>query len=130
MASGSGPKTIKVDKLYGPTEHDQLTLVTSAARVPWNSSEGTIVVAKLVGKPFAPTPQGARSSAETGLGGDSSAWPTVILALLGFAGVVVASVLLYQRFRFRVAYLLTIAPLVALTVITGEALVRLLPAWS
>jgi hypothetical protein len=88
------------------------------------------VIAKLLGKPFAPTPQGARSSNQTGLGGDSSAWPTVILCMIGFAGVITASVLLYRKLRFRVAYVITIAPLVAFTVITAEALIRLLPAWS
>jgi len=37
---------------------------------------------------------------------------------LGFVGVIVASVALYRRLRFRIAYVLTIAPLVA---ITGQA---------
>jgi hypothetical protein len=31
--------------------------------------------------------------------------------------------------RFRVAYVLTISPLLLLTIIAGEALSRLLPAW-
>jgi len=132
-ASSNGPvgsSKVTVAALYGASTGDQLTLVTSAARTPWNSSEGTVVVAKLLTKPFAPTPQGARSSEQTGLHGDSGAWATVVLALLGFAGVVVASVFLYRKLRFRIAYLLTIAPLVALTIVLGESVIRLLPAWA
>jgi len=54
----------------------------------------------------------------------------VVLSLLFLLGVVVASVALYRKLQFRVAYLLTIAPLVAATVIAGEQLIRLLPAWT
>ena len=53
-----------------------------------------------------------------------------VLCLAAFIGVIVGSVALYRRMRFRIAYLLTIAPLVALTIITGETLGRLLPAWT
>jgi hypothetical protein len=81
-------------------------------------------------KPFPPTNQNGRSDQETGMEGDSDALPTVVLALLAFVGVIVASVALYRKMRFRVAYVLTIAPLVALTVVAGEALARLLPAWT
>jgi hypothetical protein len=63
------------------------------------------------------------------MGGASGAWQGVFLAVLAFAGVIAASVFLYRRLRFRIAYVLTIAPLVALTVIVGEAFSRLLPAW-
>jgi LPXTG-site transpeptidase (sortase) family protein len=129
-SGSSGSPAVKAAALFGASSGDQLTLVTSASRSPINSNEGRVVVAKLLTKPFAPTPQGARSSSQTGMDGDSGAWATVALALLGFAGVVVASVFLYRKLRFRVAYLLTIAPLVALTIIAGEAIVRLLPAWS
>jgi len=121
---------VSVDKLYGPSTGDQLTLVTSGSKQPLNSSEATVVVARLLTEPFAPTPQGARSSTETGLHGDSGVLASVVLALLAFVGVIVASVALYRRMRFRVAYVLTIAPLVALTIITGETLARLLPAWT
>ena len=38
--------------------------------------------------------------------------------------------LLYRKLRFRTAYVLTAAPLVAITVLAGETLVRLLPAWA
>jgi sortase A len=121
---------VSVDKLYGPTSDDRLTLVTSANRSPWNSSEATVVVAKLVTKPFAPTPQGARSSSQTGMGGDTDAWPAVALAVLALVGAIVASILLYRKLRFRIAYVLTIAPLVALTIVAGDAIARLLPAWT
>ena len=63
------------------------------------------------------------------MAGDSSAWQGIILASLAFAAVVAGSVFLYRRLRFRTAYVLTIAPLVALTVIVGESATHLLPAW-
>ena len=56
--------------------------------------------------------------------------PTASDIHLGFAVVLAGSVLLYRRMRCRTAYVLSIAPLVALMVIMGEAVVRLLPAWS
>jgi len=130
---GSGtPKSgsVSVDELYGPTRDDRLTLVTSGSKAPWNTSQATVVVARLVGMPYPPTVQGARSSEETGMNGDSGAWAAVTLALLAFVGVIVGSVVLYRRMRFRVAYVLTIAPLVAFTIIAGETLARLLPAWT
>ncbi len=122
--------TVKVSALYGRSTDDRLTLVTSASRSPLNSSQATEVVATMIGAPFKYTTQGARSSSQTGLHGDQGAWAAVFLALLALVAVVVASVVLYRRMRFRIAYVLTIAPLVALTVIFGESLIRLLPAWS
>jgi sortase (surface protein transpeptidase) len=136
-ASASGDKSelkaggrISSDALYGPSRDNRLTLVTSASRAPWNSSSATVVVATMIGKPFAPTPQGARSDSATGQKGDSGVWAAVVLVLLLWAAAVAASVMLYRRMRFRVAYILTIAPLVALTVIAGGTLSRLLPAWT
>ena len=122
--------TVQVSALYGKSTDDRLTLVTSASRSPLNSSQATEVVATMIGAPFKYTTQGARSSSQTGLHGDQGAWAAVFLALLALVAVVVASVVLYRRMRFRVAYVLTIAPLVALIVIFGESLIRLLPAWS
>ena len=119
-----------IDALFGPTSDDRLTLVTSATRTPWDTASATEVVARLTSKPFPPTPQQARSASETGTRGDDGLLPAVVLALLAFAGVVAGSVVLYDKLRFRTAYILTIAPLVAVTVITGETLVRLLPAWT
>jgi LPXTG-site transpeptidase (sortase) family protein len=122
--------TVKASALYGKTKANQLTLVTSASRSPLNSSQATEVVATMIGDPFEYTTQGAHSSSQTGLHGDQGALSAVFLALLALAAVVVASVVLYRRMRFRIAYVLTIAPLVALTVIFGESLIKLLPAWS
>ena len=123
-------RTVGLNTLYGPTSDDRLTLVTSSTKTPWNGSSATVVVAGLMTKPFAFTPQGARSPTETGMTGDRGVAPTVVLSLLFLLGVVVASVALYRKLQFRVAYLLTIAPLVAATVIAGEQLIRLLPAWT
>jgi hypothetical protein len=129
-STSSKSSSVTVDTLYGPTNDDRLTLVTSGSKMPWNTSKATVVLAKLLGKPYPPTPQGARSADETGFASDSGAWAAVVLAMLAFIGVIVASVALYRRMRFRVAYVLTIAPLVAFTVIAGETLARLLPAWT
>jgi sortase A len=120
---------VTTDELYGPTDDDRLTLVTSGSRAFWNTSDAVVVVARMQGEPFAPRPQGGRVDAQTGTGGDSGAWAAVILSLLLYGGAIVASIFLYRRMRFRVAYVLTVAPLVALTVVTGETLSRLLPAW-
>jgi hypothetical protein len=127
--ASKGTVTVSLDTLYGPTSDDRLTLVTSGSKAPWNTSQAVVVDAKLLTKPFAPTPQGARATGETGIGGDQGAWSSIVLAVLALAGVVVASVALYRRLRFRVAYVLTIAPLVALTVVAGDTIGRLLPAW-
>ena len=121
--------SVTTDELYGPTDDDRLTLVTSASRAFWNTSDAVVVTAKMVGEPFAPTPQGGRSDTQTGKTGESGMWASLALALLLYGGAIAASVFLYRRMKFRVAYVLTVAPLVALTVVTGETLSRLLPAW-
>jgi sortase A len=133
-SSGSGSaaakgRTVSVDDLYGPTPDDRLTLVTSARAAPWNNSTATVVVARMADKPFPRTPQGGRTTSDTGTSGESGAWPIVLLSVLLYGGAIAAAVALYARMRFRVAYILTIAPLVLLTVITGVTLSRLLPAW-
>ena len=120
----------RLDRLYGPTTDDRLTILTSASRAPWDTSEATVVVARLIGKPFSPTPQGARSNHENGLHGDGGLSPSLFLAVLVLAGGVAGSVALYRTMRFRTAYILTVAPLVALTVVLGETVSRLLPAWT
>ena len=125
----ASPKEITTEELYGPSTDDRLTLVTSASRSPLNTSSATVVVAKMIGKPFERTPQGGLTSNETGRSGESGVWPSVILVLLLYVGAIAAAVLLYRKLRFRVAYLLTIAPLVALTIVVGETLSRLFPAW-
>lgn len=121
--------TTKFDSVYGKSQDDRLTFVTSGSRMPWNSSDAVVVVAKLMGKPFPYTDQNGRSVHQTGMGGESGGWQGALLATLAFAAIVAGSVFLYRRLRFRTAYVLTIAPLVALTVIVGEAYSHLLPAW-
>jgi hypothetical protein len=104
-------------------------LVTSSSWVPWNGSDATVVVAKLRDKPFPPTIQGGRHAAETGGQSDHDARATAILVMLVYGAAMGGSVLLYKRLPNRVAYLLTVAPIVALTIIAGETFSRLFPAW-
>ena len=128
-ATPSGTPSVPGTTLYGPTNDDQLTLVTSNSATPWNSSSAQTVVARMVGKPFAPTPQQSASPSQYGTSGDSSAWSLFILALLLLGGAVVGSIYLYRRTSTRVAYLLTTAPIIAATVLAALAVSRLLPAW-
>jgi sortase A len=129
-ASRRNPEEISRDTLFGPTDDDRLTLVTSASRRPWNTSIATIAVAKIRDDPFVATQQGARTEAQTDLGGNSTSWAQVLLVLLCYAGGLALSVLVYRKMRFRTAYLLTIAPIAALTVITAETLSNLIPSWT
>lgn len=118
------------DSLYGPTEDDRLTLVTSASAWPGNKDRALVVSARLKGAPFAPTPQGARSDAQTGAASEQGARAAVLLAMIAYGAVLGGAVLIYQRARPRIAYLLTVGPVLAMTVIAAETLVRLLPAWT
>ena len=118
-----------IDAIYGPSRGDQLTLVTSASAAPWNRSTARVVVATLQSKPFAPTPQGGRTAGLTGTDGDTGVLASVFLALVAYGVVLGASVLLYRTLRPRTAYVLTVAPIVALTVISAETLSRVFPAW-
>lgn len=120
----------QLDALFGPTTEDRITLVTSASVLPGNSSRATVVIAKLDGLPFAPTPQGGRTATQTGLTGDSGAWASLLLSLQAFALSAAAAVFLYRRFSPRVAYLLTMPALLAFAVLAAEAGSRLLPAWA
>ena len=120
----------QLNEVFGPTTEDRLTLVTSASVMPGNSSKATVVIAKLDGLPFSPTPQGGRSNSQTGLTGDSGAWAGLALALQGFALAAGSAVFLYRRFSPRVAYLLTMPALLAFVVLAAEAASRLLPAWT
>lgn len=118
------------DSLYGPSKDDRLTLVTSASAWPGNKSRALVVTAKLKGAPYAPTPQGARSDAQTGAASEQGARAAGLLAMLAYGAVLGGAVLIYQRMRPRIAYLLTVGPVLAMTVIAAETLVRLLPAWT
>lgn len=121
---------IALNSLYGTSTDDRLTVVTSASAFPWNSAEAEVVIAVMVGKPYAPTPQNGRMADQTGNLGDTAAWPIVLLALIFLVATVVGTVLLYRRSSPRVAYLLTVPPLVVFAILAAEAFSRLLPAWS
>jgi sortase A len=121
---------ITTDELYGRTDDDRLTLVTSAATRPWNTERATIVTAQMRGRPFQPTPQSGRTSPQDGRGADANAWAPLMLAVIAYAVAVAAAVVLYRRARPRSAYLITAPPLVAAAILTAEAVARLLPAWT
>ncbi len=120
---------ISIDDLYGPSSDDRLTLVTSNSAFPFNTADARVVIAVMDGKPFAPTPQNGRSTRQTGTSGDTSRWPMALLALLCLGGAIVGAVLLYRRSSPRVAYLLTVPPLLVFAVVASETLSQLLPAW-
>ncbi len=121
---------IDTETLFGPSDDDRLTLLSSASVSPWNSSRAVVVVAKLDGKPFPPTPQGGRTDSQTGLSGDASARAAAALALLALGATAAAAVFLYRRTSARTAYLLTTPPLIVCVVLLAEAGSKLLPAWS
>jgi sortase A len=118
------------DDVYGKTTKDMLTIVTSGSRTPWNSSLATVVRARLATEPFAPTPQGGRTDANTGRSGAAGAWAATVLAIAAFAMTAAGSVVVYKRMQPRIAYVLTLGPLAALAIVMSESIVRLLPAWS
>jgi sortase A len=122
-------RRLSTDEIYGPSEDDRLTLVTSASRLPWATDRATIVVATMADHPFEPTPQNGRSVAQDGRGSDANAWAPMTLAGIAYAMTAVAAVLIYRRARVRSAYLLTAPPLVAATFLTAETIARLMPAW-
>ncbi len=122
--------SVSTDELYGPSEDDRLTLVSSSSRRPWATGIATVAVATIADRPFEPTPQNGRSVDQDGRGSDDSAWAPMVLAGLAYALTAVAAVLVYRRARVRSAYLLTAPPLVAATFLAAETIARLLPAWS
>jgi LPXTG-site transpeptidase (sortase) family protein len=122
--------SIPLNSLYGTSTDDRLTLVSSASAFPWNSGEATVVIAVMKGKPFEPTPQNGRSVKEAGNEGDSSKWPVTVLAFLCLAAAIGGAVLLYRRSTPKIAYLLTVPPLLAFAILASESFSLLLPAWS
>jgi len=116
-------------KLYAPTAHDQLTLVTSGSGVPWNANRALVVVAQMKSQPFTPTPQESRSADQNGNSGDPSAVAPLVLALLVLAAALAAATFFFRRTTVRAAYLLTAVPLFLFAVIAAEEASRLLPAW-
>lgn len=120
---------LSTEDVYGPSEDDRLTLVTSASRAPWATDRATVVVARMRDRPFEPTPQNGRTQDDDGRSSDPSAWAPLLLAGLAYLVAVAAAVMLYRRARPRSAYLLTAPPLLAAVVLTAETVARLLPAW-
>jgi sortase A len=123
-----GPLT--ADQLFGPSPDDRLTLVTTASGAPGAADEAVVVVARMEGQPFPPTPQGGRTLDADGRSGSSSTWSSLILALLAYVVAVVGAVWLNRNVPWRSAYLLTAPVLVALTIVVADELVAILPAWS
>jgi sortase A len=118
-----------LEPVYGTTQNNRLTLVTSASVVPWNSDRAVVVTAVLRGKPYAATPQESVDPNQLGNSGESGAWAELLLSLLALAAVAVGALYLYRRCTVRSAYLLSTAPLVAFTVVAAESISRMLPAW-
>ncbi len=121
---------VPIDVLYGASPDDRLTLVTSAVANPLNSSDATVVTARMVGRPFPPTPQNGRLDSTSGLRAEPGALPGLLLVAGLYAATLLAAVVLYRRVTGRVAYLLSAAPIVAVTILLAEALSRLLAAWA
>jgi sortase A len=118
------------DAVTAPSDDDRLTLVTSGSALPTNGSKALVVTAILDERPFEPTPQGGRDRAQSGTSGDPAALPSVVLFALLYAGAAALAVVLYRRLRPLAAYLLTTPAIVVLAILTAEAVLRLLPAWT
>ncbi len=125
----TGSSSSTIDRVYGPSKDDRLTLVTSSNPFPWNRASALAVVAKMDGTAFPPTPQGARLDSSIGTRGESSAAASIVVALILYGLTLSASLLLYRRLQPRTAYLLTIGPILAMTIIAAETLSRAFPAW-
>jgi sortase A len=128
--AASGSDSVTVDELYGKSDDDRITLVTSTSVLPWNSSKARVIVATMEGQPYQPTVQNGRSSSQTGTTGDTGAWAGLLIALQLLVLTVIGAVWLYRRSTVRTAYLLTVPPLLVFTILTAEAASRLLPAWA
>jgi sortase A len=88
-----------------------------------------VVVALMDGDPFEPTPQNGRNAGDDGRSTDGGAAAPLALAFVAYGVAAASAVVLYRRARPRSAYLLTAPPLLAATVLTAEAVARMLPAW-
>ncbi|HEX7133942.1 MAG TPA: class E sortase [Iamia sp.] len=123
-------RRLQPEELYGPSDDDRLTLVTSASRSPFATDRAIVVEAGLDGRPFEPTPQGGRAASIDGRQGDTGGWAPLALFGTGFAVAAVLAAVLYRRWRPLTAYLLTTPALVVMAILTGESVLRLLPAWT
>ena len=128
--TGTDHHGLTPDTDYGKTGNDRLTLVTSASWWPLASQQATVVTAQLEGKPFQPTVQNGKASAQDGRSGDPAAWPLLILAFGAFAAVAIGATYLYRRWRPVSTYVITGPALVGLAVLAATAIWRLLPAWA
>ena len=117
-------------KVLAPTPDDRLTLVTSASASPFASEQAIVVVARLQGRPFEPTPQGGPEAGVDGRAGDPTAWPQVALFALLFGAVAAGAILAHRTWRTLVAHLVTTPALVVFAVLVAESALRLFPAWS
>jgi sortase A len=112
-----------------PSPQALLTLVTS--NPPIESTGRAYVVAELKSAPaVAPVPHGSPPVVDRGLSGDPSAiWPSFFWSAV-FAGVLVATMLAYRRWRSAIwaVYVLTTPVIVAVALVWFESVFRLLPA--
>ena len=122
--------TTRIDAALRPSADDRLTLVTSASPWPLATERATVVVARLIGRPFQPTPQNGRVAGQDGRSGDTSFVPQLLLFLLLFSAVAAATVPAHRLWRPLTTYLLTTPALVVLAVLVAESASRLLPAWA
>lgn len=128
--TGTDHHGLTPDTDYGKTDNDRLTLVTSDSWWPLAYQQATVVTAQLEGKPFQPTVQNGKASAQDGRSGDPAAWPLLILAFGAFAAVAIGATYLYRRWRPVSTYVITGPALVGLAVLAAMAIWRLLPAWA
>lgn len=117
-----------LDAALDPSTNDRLTLVGGGGLRP--GSTARVVTAPLTGRPFPPTAQGGRTLETGGGTGQSGSWPLVIIWGGLLLGTAAAAGWLYRRWYARSTYLLSTPALVALLVLTADALTRLLPAWT
>jgi sortase A len=117
-------------QLFGPTDDDRLTLVTTDSDLPWSTANAIVVVAALDGKPYAPTPQGGRTPAGDGRHGDPGIFAPLALAALFALAAVVTAVWLHRYVPWRSAYLLSAPLLLAATILLAEQVAAAMPAWT
>jgi hypothetical protein len=82
------------------------------------------------GQPFAPTPQGGRTSEGDGRHGDPGFGAPLLLAALFTLAAIATAVWLHRNLPWRSAYLLSAPLVVAATILLAEALAAVLPAWA
>lgn len=122
--------TVSTDQLYGPSPDDRLTLVTTASGVAGAGAEAQVVVARMEGTAFAPTPQGGRTPGDDGRSGGSNVIAPLLLALLAYVAAIVGAVWLHRNVPWRSAYLLSVPVVVALAIVLGDTIATMLPAWA